>query len=818
MAKRFHSEFVNLRGSVFNVEIWDDEFVGESTPIKLADYGYNIRYTNENGERYTAVIGSECEVGVYITDVTVEGLITDLTTSQEGRFTIRITRGVGAALQWVGRIMLDISILEDIQYPYLFTVKATDGISALKKIPYNNDGVAYFGNKRLTEHLTNALRKLSHVDEHYGASDIFLVTSVDWWEDSMTPAKTADPIQLTWLDHASWWDFKNKGEREYKSCYDVLENIARTFGCRLWHVNGAYFLEQVTYRTGASVETREYDKTGTYLSNETLTGTTTINQTVDAARLTMTHYDFFAPVRYARVTQAVNTRVNYIGGYTFDQDNTDLTIYQAIEANGGQTTLRLTGNMNMTVTNDSYSNPGQQVMFVFEFKVRVGTKYALRQYQVNYYNWTYNPSSWAAGTGSRVSYILSAWPIPTIGNTSTFSIPINWTSAALGEGSGTTGAEFSVNLVNAFYTDGTADGAPAFLGDFTIAWEFDDPWMEVLSYGQPYLNDDEVVHFTDANANADNTTVIEVDTLLGDAINPNTVARFKKGSSETALTNTTLWGPGTADSDTRICSLLAKYLFNGQAVPIRKLNGTVTGGIDLRKTITVNAVKYLFLGGSFSAAKDEITGEWFELNYGVAGVPITPIPRRKHRYSAPDPGQNNIPAGNAGAGGGPETENIGSPPASYLRPVAYATSDGPISAGVTTTIAIEQTLVFGDFVEDDVVTIVHPVKGFFEDLTISATSLDGDTSLDVTGTLLLDYPPSSFILKKPLLSAFKLPGGAADKDILVWDSTANRWQAYTLTKYVDDAAAIADGLEAGNIYVVDVGNDGIPEGVLKMIL
>lgn len=35
--------------------------------------------------------------------------------------------------------------------------------------------------------------------------------------------------------------------------------------------------------------------------------------------------------------------------------------------------------------------------------------------------------------------------------------------------------------------------------------------------------------------------------------------------------------------------------------------------------------------------------------------------------------------------------------------------------------------------------------------------------------------------------------------------------------YVDDAAAIADGRVVGDLYVVDVGNDAIPAGVIKKI-
>lgn len=36
--------------------------------------------------------------------------------------------------------------------------------------------------------------------------------------------------------------------------------------------------------------------------------------------------------------------------------------------------------------------------------------------------------------------------------------------------------------------------------------------------------------------------------------------------------------------------------------------------------------------------------------------------------------------------------------------------------------------------------------------------------------------------------------------------------------YVDDAAALADGRTAGDLYVIAAGNDAIPEGVIKIVL
>lgn len=819
MAKRFHSQFYNIRGSTFDVEIWDSQFSGTSTEVKLADYGFNIRYANENGERWTPVIGSECEVGVYITDVTTEALITDLAASQEGRFTLRITRGVGADLQWVGRIMLDISIIEDIQFPYLFTIKATDGLSALKNIPYNNNGVAYFDNKRLTEHLTNALKKLSHVDEHYGASDVFLITSADWWEDSMTPAKAADPFYLSWLDHATFYDFKTQGEKEYLSCYEVLYNICLTFHARIYHVGGAYFVEQVPYRTATNVESRKYSKSGTYLSNETLSGSNTINQTTNGARLTLITYDFFPPARYARVVHKVNNRINYIGGTQFTNTNKSLTIYQAIESVGSQTTLRLTGNLAMTVTNDTFTDDYQQVLFVFEFKIKIGTKYLLRQVSYASYNWNYAPSEWNTSAGSRVSFVASAWPIPADNQTATYNIPVNFTSPAITEGTGTAGAEFSVDLVAAYGLNGVPGGDPLFLGDFDITWAFDDAWMEVLTFGQPYLNDSEVVYQTETAGSSVNTAFILAETVIGDAVNANTVGRLKTGVSATALTNTTVWGAGNSTPTKPILSLLSEFMYNGQAVPIRKMNGALTGGFDLKKPFAVNSIKYLFLGGTYSASRDELNGEWFQLNYGTSGVPVTPFPRRKYRYDAPDPSQDNVPSTSGGTGSPPDTESVGSPKASILRPVAYATTSESITAGAISSINVNEVLNAGDFIDGDVITIVNPINGIFEDLTVTQDSEDADTAIfTASQSLLLDYPLGSFIIKKPLSSSSNLPGGVSAWGILNWNTTLGRWTVNNLSKYVDDAAAITAGLEAGQIYIVDKGNDAIPEGVLKVIL
>lgn len=41
---------------------------------------------------------------------------------------------------------------------------------------------------------------------------------------------------------------------------------------------------------------------------------------------------------------------------------------------------------------------------------------------------------------------------------------------------------------------------------------------------------------------------------------------------------------------------------------------------------------------------------------------------------------------------------------------------------------------------------------------------------------------------------------------------------FLLPEYVDDEAAIADGLSVGDFYIVLPGNDAIPAGIVKKIL
>ncbi|MCL5444424.1 hypothetical protein M3M44_09235, partial [Lactobacillus johnsonii] len=65
-----------------------------------------------------------------------------------------------------------------------------------------------------------------------------------------------------------------------------------------------------------------------------------------------------------------------------------------------------------------------------------------------------------------------------------------------------------------------------------------------------------------------------------------------------------------------------------------------------------------------------------------------------------------------------------------------------------TTIPISEILTDGDLYVGDTIAIINPLSGEWDELTVTATTEAGDTSIAVSGTLNANYPINSTIFKK----------------------------------------------------------------------
>lgn len=784
MAKRFYSEFNNLRNEHFTIEVWDTDFAGTATTFNPGADGFSISYKGDNQERTGTVIATECSVAFRVETADHETFLTDIIASKESRFTLKITKGTGTpTLFWVGLIITDIGGLNE-EYNPFFTIKAVDGLGLLKDVEYMDGVNFYTGKETLKQQLVNALTKLEYVDTHFATTERFLRIGVDWWEETMTNNSTNDPLALTYTDQAVWLTYK-KNVTEARSCYEVIDNIMRCFGARITQHEGVFWVEQITYRTASTIVLRSYDKAGTYLSSNNFSDQNVINQTANGALFTGGVYEFFAPLSEARHTFNLNLRTNLLAGQTFSTGVvSNVTVNRAIDANGGATTLRLTGNIVINIYNTTYSGNLNTPRFaIFKCQLKIGSYYLKRGYTSQNYQVAFGAMSWE--TSANFFYLAVEMPngVPTIGNVYNYSQLQDITTPPLPSAASAGSFEFGI-----IWDTLTLGG----LSDFTESFNFLKQYLEAFSFGNPVLNDDAWEYET-LNPDVENTLIHETECLIGNSDNPNAVgALWVKPAADYVLADD--WGDGADTPDRDIEKLNIELVVGGQQTPIRRLSGTLYGPLTLLGRVVWQSTNWLLLGGTYNAAGAQMQGEWFELNYDGAGLSTSgPIRYKKQGI----PGLPEAPPDDPGSGNstGKNVYNLpAAAPGTLLYPVAVARTLDEISPGVITSVDITSTLEDDDFVDGDFIVLLNPMTGFFEELEVTVSSNTGDDHITVLGTLVGSYPPDTPVIKKADVSSYELPpgdvgeilrhtglrwrayAGVTDGHVLTWDTT-NGWQA-----------------------------------------
>ena len=771
-AIRYHSEYKSFTQDAYRIEIWDSEHTGDSTEFTSGQDGFSLRYEGEGSSAEGVILATSCEIAFYVENTVHEELITDIGTSEEGRFMVRILWTASDLKFWHGMLLPDIGSYEEAYYPYVLKLKATDGLASLKDVDYNDDGDEYTGKQTLLQHLLNCLTKLPYIDTFYGSGDNFVSSYIDWWETRHTHNSGSQcALSQTYADHAAFITYE-KSTPEFTNCYAVIENIMTILRARITSANGSFWIEQMSYRTASTVIGRGYTKTGTFLGTGNFSGANVINQTAGGALEAVGTYEFMAPIKRHIHTFKSLLRRNFLAGAPEWTESNFLTktINKPIQSNSNATTLRITGNINVTIS--SNTAPGAAMppfVMVFQIRVKVGTKYLRRPYTLTpTYQINYEPTNWSSSPD--YAYVLKLvdngfFLGNTTGASFTFTQVVDFMTAGVQESADNFDFGFALSSLTRY--DGTAMSLP----DFDIAYSFENANLQAYSYGAPINTEDEREYncFNDLHPN--NSLVTKSLAMLGTGTDPNTVgALWVQDGANKVLANA--WAEGTEDPGADIEYLLASTTVSARAVPNRILNGTLAGNIVAMSRLHWLGEKWILLGGTWDAHNDRFSGEWYELNYS-AGLSTSPPIKKIIKLI-----DTQVPtAPTSGSTNGPTYELTTRPPATILTPLsltgtgaALMLPSGATSQAVTT-IPISEILTDGDLYVGDTIAIINPLSGEWDELTVTATTEAGDTSIAVSGTLNANYPINSTIFKKPKIGTFSLPTGTTG-DLLYFDGTS----------------------------------------------
>lgn len=244
-----------LNDDNWKVEIMRND-VGQSNNHKfeVGPAGVQLIYESpEDDILVPGIVHSRCEVEtIWPPDVAdeLDDMIEAMVDSADGVWFMQIYKG--PKRYWFGPILIDEVQLQESSAARSCRIVASDGISLLKTIDYNNAGVEYTAEQIIfddvliniqekwvsydyaNQHFSLAEKRLAVCDDMY-SQDIYTVTT--------TPPDTDEELTRHMKLSPHMFSYTNDDDEvEYINCYDLLDSICKTLLLRLYYHEAGWWL------------------------------------------------------------------------------------------------------------------------------------------------------------------------------------------------------------------------------------------------------------------------------------------------------------------------------------------------------------------------------------------------------------------------------------------------------------------------------------------------------------------------------------------------------------------------------------------------
>lgn len=845
MATRFDISFPSIRNAEFRLYIDDADYVGTAVEVDAASDGFTTDYDGSNTDILDAIKGSRTTftVAVSADNLTeLESFAADLLSSAEGRFTMRIDHNTGFAsdtLWWCGYVLADLSGFEDKYPPFGFRVVATDGLGRLKGIEYNDgaDPAEPVGNISFLDHINNCLTSDGLADLYFSGSDVFLRTVVNWVDDTIgTPTASKCPLKYSRGAGSVFAKRENNdGVEEWKfdSCYEVLEKILHDWQARIYFSAGSYRVEQIAVRSLDTFFERRFDKTGAYLSSTTVANyDRPVEQTLTESRLSGGIFNHLPALKEAKVVYEHRTAANQLTGtggkWNIDSPAGDTVTIDNITTDA-DTIFRIQGRIYVKGALDTgYIAPWR---YVFNLKVSKGGEYLASATNSQQSNGTYlpvvvrTPYTWEP---SLDYYQISSEF--TFSSTLDQYIPFAFDVEGMPVGGGAIDIQFTVE--DAYRVTGVPVAVT--LTD----WRVLNPAFIIINSSDVNSVIEVDREYSSVNPDAGNSIVKNARNSFGTAIRGWTEPKIQTTSNlSTWVDSSVYWDQGSGTTNGEFGQLWAREAIALMRTP----TGTYSGSFHSQNIFPHNRIvfpddtAYLFMRLTFESRELVYRGEWMRAGVNRTSVTTGPTRRIGTNFMV-DP--SSIPA--YPVGGNPGGGNGGIQASGDIAFAALAANyvGATISAGTVTSIPLDLAVAGNAFLAGDDVLVFNPTTRGVYTFTVSANSVNGDTSLAVDSvTTPEDIPAGCYVLYSFLNRATTSGGGgpalpaavngavlrgasgvwaaysgANDGRPLVFDSI-NGWQEEQVsTAGISDAAITTAKIADGNVTAAKLANTAVTAG------
>jgi hypothetical protein len=316
-----------------NDDNWEVEIVRNSAvqstnhKFEVGPSGVQLIYESEQDDvLLPGIVHSRCEVEtIWTPDVATEldDMIEAMVDSSDGVWFMQVYRNGDRF--WFGPILIDEVQLQETSAARSCRIVASDGISLLKTVDYNDNGSEYEDAQKIfNDVLVNIQEKwvsFDYVDSVTSGAERRIAVcddmySQDIWTVGTTPSGTDQRLASRMQLLPNMYSYINdEGDNEYVSCYDLLDSICKTLLWRLYYYDhGWWFIP--CYNQESTLNGYALNWSGVIVSGVQLVDTfnyqvDTINNEIQKGN-EWTH-TFTAPINEVSITRDTNNGYIVLG-------------------------------------------------------------------------------------------------------------------------------------------------------------------------------------------------------------------------------------------------------------------------------------------------------------------------------------------------------------------------------------------------------------------------------------------------------------------------------------------------------------------------
>lgn len=240
------------------VKIWQDSYVG--SVISLQGVDVNLQYIPQSDDPFEPIFASQMGISVDFTDNTANMI--DFTNINDRYLYVEMF--VNNVVEWVGFVINDNVSISYSTGRKIVSFNATDGLGMLKDIRFPISAFpSWLGCNETQNTLTLMWACFNAIGFKDNRNTITMCSYFAAGMDTRADYTYADPFRQTYLPYRTF--INSAGEFDY--CLDILSNIAKSFGCRIFQAKGKWWIVAINEFASTNAYYTEYSTSLVYVNN-----------------------------------------------------------------------------------------------------------------------------------------------------------------------------------------------------------------------------------------------------------------------------------------------------------------------------------------------------------------------------------------------------------------------------------------------------------------------------------------------------------------------------------------------------------------------